>query len=157
MKEKIFQTLDSLQIEYKNFEHEPTFTCDQAKWVDVPWIRVKNLLLKNKKKDKFYMVVLQDEKRLDSNIIRKYFGESKVSFVDEELMKRKIWVTPWHVSPLSLLNNDQQDVEVVFDEILTDQEIWIHPGINDNTTVIWVPNVVKFIEYIWNKYHFLKL
>ena len=157
MKEKIFQLLDNLEIKYQNFEHEPTFTCDQAKWVDEPGVRVKNLLLKNKKKNNFYMVVLEDEKRLDSNIIRKYFWESKVSFVDEEVMKQKIWVTPWHVSPLSLMSNQENDVQVVFDKVLENKQIWIHPWRNDNTTVIWVPEVVKFIENIWNKYHFLEL
>jgi len=157
MKEKIFQLLDNLEIKYQNFEHEPTFTCDQAKWVDVPGVRVKNLLLKNKKKNNFYMVVLEDEKRLDSNIIRKYFWESKVSFVDEEVMKQKIWVTPWHVSPLSLVYNQENDIQVVFDKVLENKQIWIHPGRNDNTTVLELSDLEKFITNIWNKSHFINL
>lgn len=72
-------------------------------------------------------------------------------------MKQKIWVTPGHVSPLSLIHNQQNDVEVIFDEALKNQDIWIHPGRNDNTTVIWVSGVVAYIESIGNKYHFLEL
>jgi hypothetical protein len=31
MREKIFTLLDSLEIPYTNYEHEPAFTCDDAK------------------------------------------------------------------------------------------------------------------------------
>jgi len=31
MKQKIFDVLDSLQIQYTNYEHEAVFTCDEAK------------------------------------------------------------------------------------------------------------------------------
>ena len=30
MKQKIFDILDSLEVEYKNYEHRPVFTCDEA-------------------------------------------------------------------------------------------------------------------------------
>jgi Ala-tRNA(Pro) deacylase len=73
MKERIFTLLDQLAIDYTNYEHEPAFTCEDAKGIDIPGKRVKSLLLKNKQKNKFYMVVIEDDKRLDSNIIRKYF------------------------------------------------------------------------------------
>lgn len=157
MKEQIFTILNELEIEYQNYEHAPTFTCDEAKWVDVPWVRVKNLLLRNKKKDAFYMVVLADEKKLDSGIIRKFFWESKVSFASEELMVEKIWVKPWHVSPFALLNNSENDIQVVFDTDLQNKKIWIHPGQNDNTTVVWVNDIEKFILNIGNKYTFIEL
>jgi hypothetical protein len=31
MKEQIFTILNELEIEYQNYEHAPTFTCDEAK------------------------------------------------------------------------------------------------------------------------------
>jgi Ala-tRNA(Pro) deacylase len=65
MREKIFNILEQLEIEYTNYEHEPAFSCEDAKGIDIPGIRVKSLLLKNKQKNKFYMVVLEDNKRLD--------------------------------------------------------------------------------------------
>jgi Ala-tRNA(Pro) deacylase len=65
MREKIFNILEQLEIEYTNYEHEPVFSCEDAKGIDITGIRVKSLLLKNKQKNKFYMVVLEDNKRLD--------------------------------------------------------------------------------------------
>ncbi len=73
MKQKIFDILDSLEIDYKNYEHDAVFTCGEAKWIDVPWLRVKSLLLRNKKSTNFYMVVLRDCTRLDTNIVRLSF------------------------------------------------------------------------------------
>jgi hypothetical protein len=36
MKQKILDILDSLEIEYTNYEHEAVFTCNEAKGVDIP-------------------------------------------------------------------------------------------------------------------------
>lgn len=157
MREKIFTLLDSLEIPYTNYEHEPAFTCDDAKWIEIPGKRVKSLLLKNKQKNKFFMVVIEDEKRLDSNIIRKYFWENKISFVSEELMVEKIWVRPGHVSPFAMINNIEKDITVVFDKSLEWSEIWIHPLQNDNTIVIKIEDISKFLENLEVNFCFIEI
>lgn len=53
MKTKILNILDYLNIKYKNYEHTPAFSCDDAKWFDIPWKRVKSLFLRNKKASKY--------------------------------------------------------------------------------------------------------
>ena len=90
MRQIIFDILDSLEIPYMNYEHTPVFTCDEAKGVEIPGYRVKSLLLRNKKSTNFYMVVLPDSKKLDTNIVRAIFNDSKMSFVGEETMLQKI-------------------------------------------------------------------
>lgn len=90
MKQKIFDILDQLEIEYTNYEHDVVFTCDEAKGVDIPGHRVKSLLLRNKKATNFYMIVLPDTKQLDTNIVRSIFDDSKMSFASEERMMEKI-------------------------------------------------------------------
>ena len=94
MRQKIFDVLDSLKIKYTNYQHDPVFTCDEAKGVDIPGYRVKSLLLRNKKATNFYMVVLLDSKRLDTNIIRSIFDDSKMSFASPERMMEKIGLKP---------------------------------------------------------------
>lgn len=157
MKQKIFDILDELKLEYKNFEHEPVFTCDEAKWIEVPWKRVKNLLLRNEKKTRFYMVVLEDQKRLDSWVLRKILQESKLSFATRELMIEKIWVEPWHVSPFALLNNITKDIKIIFDKELEWELAWFHPLQNDNTTVINTKDVEKFLKKIWVEFEYLEI
>lgn len=149
MKQKVFDILDSLEIEYENYEHEVVFTCDDAKWVDIPWKRVKSILIRNKKSTNFYMVVLPDNKKLNTNIIRSIFDDSKMSFASSEQMMWKIWLKPWSMSPFALINNLENDIKVVFDLELKDVLVWFHPLQNDNTIVLKMKYVEHFLYNLW--------
>lgn len=157
MKQKIFNILNELKINFENFEHNPVFTCDEAKWIEVPWKRVKSLLLRNEKKTNIYMVVLEDEKRINTNELRKILWEYKLSFAPEDLMIEKIWVKPGHVSPFALINNSEKDIKVIFDRELRWELIWFHPWQNDNTTVLNLSDVEKFLSHIWFTFEYLEL
>lgn len=157
MREKIFEILDSLFIEYKNYEHKPVFTCEESKWIDIPWYRVKSLLLRNKRATRYYMIVLWEEKSLDSNSLRHTLWENKLSFASEERMIAKIWVKPWHVSPFANINDDDRDIKVIFDEVLKWELIWFHPLRNDNTVVLNMTWVEKFLDDLWVEYTYLSL
>lgn len=157
MKQKIFDILDQLQIEYTNYEHEAVFTCDEAKWVDIPGYRVKSLLLRNKKATQFYMIVIPDSKQLDTNIIRAMFDESKLSFASPERMMEKIWLKPWSVSPFALINNIERDIKVVFDTEIQNSLVGFHPLQNDNTIVLNMLSVQHFLENIGSEYYFREL
>lgn len=157
MRQKIFDILDNLEIDYTNFEHDAVFTCAEAKWIEIPWERVKSLLIRNKKSTNFYMVVIRDSTRLDTNLVRAYFEDSKMSFSSEEQMMGKIWLKPWSVSPFALINNTEKDIKIVFEKSLQDKIIWLHPLRNDNTIVLQIKDLLKFLENIWFEYHFLDL
>lgn len=157
MKEKILEILDKLWIEYKNYEHKPVFTCEEATSVVLPWKRVKSLLLYNKKKTNYYMVVIEDYKKLDSAKIMEKFWEKRLSFVREEYMLQKISLTPGHVSPLALLNNIENDIHVVFDESIRGTMVWFHPWRNDNTVILNLDDVEKYIKEVGNEFEYLDL
>ena len=157
MRQKIFDILDNLEIEYTNYEHDAVFTCDEAKGVEIPWKRVKSLLLRNKKATNFYMVVLWDDKRLDTNDIRAIFDDTKMSFASPERMMDKIWLKPWSVSPFALINNQERDIHVVFDSELKNRLVWFHPLQNDNTIVINMDDIEKFLDNLGLQYTFSDL
>ena len=157
MRQKIFDILDSLEIKYTNYEHDAVFTCDEAKGVEIPGKRVKSLLLRNKKATNFYMVVLGDNKRLDTNDIRAIFDDSKMSFASPERMMDKIWLKPGSVSPFALINNQEKDIRVVFDSELKSWLVWFHPLQNDNTIVINMNDIEKFLDNLWVEYTFSDL
>jgi len=157
MKQKILDILDNLKIEYTNYEHKAVFTCDEAKGVDIPGYRVKSLLLRNKKATNYYMIVLPDNKQLDTNIIRDIFDDSKMSFASPERMMEKIGLKPWSVSPFALINNTERDIRVVFDSVLKDELIGFHPLQNDNTVVLNMKSVEYFLENIGSEYVYSEL
>lgn len=157
MRQKIFDILDSLEIDYTNYEHEAVFTCDEAKGVDIPGYRVKSLLLRNKKATNFYMVVLPDNKQLDTNIIRSIFDDSKMSFASPERMMEKIGLKPGSVSPFALINNQERDIRVVFDSVLQGELIGFHPLQNDNTIVLYMKDIEHFLENLDIFYRYTEL
>lgn len=157
MKQVILDMLEKLGADYTNYEHVPVFSCDEAKGVDIPGVRVKSLLLRNKKATNYYMVVLPDFKHLDTNKIRALFDDSKMSFASEERMMEKIGLKPGSVSPFALVNNTQKDIAVVFDRDLKDVLIGFHPLQNDNTVVLQMQEVERFLEHLWMEYVYAKL
>lgn len=157
MKYKIFEILDNLWIEYTNYEHDVVFSCNDSKWIDLPWKRVKSLLIRNKKSTNFYMVVVPEDKRLDTNKVREAFDDSKMSFVEEEIMLEKIWLKPWSVSPFALINNNEKDIKVVFDSDLKWVLIWFHPLQNDNTVVLEMNDIEIFLNELWFEFSYVIL
>ncbi len=155
MKQKIFDILDELKIPYEVFNHKPTFTCDESRDVCIPGLRVKSLLLRNKKKDRFYMVVTTDEKKLDTNSLRKDLDESKLWFVSPELMHELIALEPGHVSPYALINNADKNIKVIFDRDIKGQKVGFHPLQNNATIVTNLDNVEKFLDFLGLEYGYL--
>lgn len=98
------------------------------------------------------MVVLPDFKKLDTNIIREVFDDSKMSFASEERMMEKIWLRPGSVSPFALVNNTQKDIVVVFNSELKDVLIGFHPLQNDNTVVLEMSEVERFLQHLEVEY-----
>jgi Ala-tRNA(Pro) deacylase len=149
MKHKVFEILDDLNINYTNYEHQPVHSVLDCKWIDIPWQRVKSLLIRNKKWTNFYMVVLWEDKKLETNKIREIFDDSKMSFLEEELMMEKICLKPWSVSPFALINNKDKDIKVVFEKNLKWALIGFHPLQNDNTVVLQMDDVERFLKNLW--------
>jgi len=161
MREKIFDLLNKLKIEYKNYEHLPVFTCEDAKiledWEKIPWKRVKTLFLRNKKWNNYYLVTVPDNKSLDLKEFREIIKDSKLSFWSEERMIKKIWIKPWRVSPFALINNTEKDLKFYIDEDLKNSDIWIHPLQNDNTTVLNLDSLKIFLDNLWFEINFIKI
>jgi len=157
MKQKVLDLLDKLNLEYKNYEHKPVFSCSDSKWISIPWKRVKSLLLRNKKATKYYMVVINENKTLDSRELRHTLWENKLSFASEDRMVNKIWVKPGNVSPFANINDEKKDILVIFDKELKNEKLWLHPCQNDNTVVLNNDSVEKYLEYLWVEYKYLEL
>lgn len=155
--QRIFDKLDELKINYENFSHNPTFTCAEARNVEIPWKRVKSLLLNNKNKQKFFMIVLEDEKRLDVKKLQKVLWEAKLSFMSWDLIFEKTQVKIGHISPFALINNLEKDIKVIFDLELKDEEVWFHPLRNDNTVVLNLGSMEIFLKDLNIEYFYLEL
>lgn len=155
--QRIYDKLNELKINFKDFSHRPTFTCEEARDIEIPWERVKSLILNNKNKTNFFMIVLSDDKKLDVKILQNILKEKKLSFSKEEYILEKVWVKIGHISPFSLINNKTKDLEIIFDEILKWKEVWFHPLRNDKTIVLNMDDMEKFLTNLDFKYNYFSL
>ncbi|PZM80187.1 prolyl-tRNA synthetase associated domain-containing protein [Candidatus Gracilibacteria bacterium] len=155
--QRIYNKLKELNIIFQDFSHNPTFTCDEARCIDIPGERVKSLILTNKNKTNFFMVILGDDKKLDVKNLQKLLGENKLSFAKEEYIIEKVGVKIGHISPFALINNETKDIKIIFDEVLKGKQIGFHPLRNDKTIVLNMDFMEKFLKNLNFEYFYFEL
>ena len=124
----VYEKLNELHIPYEVVEHPAVYTTDEADaYIEGrEGVRTKSLFLTNKKKTAFYLLVMDEAKRLDMDAFKTFVGESRMRFAPEE-----------SVSLFGLLNDAQHDVKVYLDkEMLAEKTITFHP--NDNTKTLFM-------------------
>ena len=124
--------LKELNIAYEVVEHPPVFTTEDAdRFIEgKEGVRTKTMFLTNKKKSNFYLVIMDEAKRLDMKLFKELVEESQIKMASEEHLHTKILLPPGTVSPFGLLNNEEHDVQVYIDEEIVPEEIvCFHPNI----------------------------
>lgn len=145
----VYQKLKELNIPYEVVEHPAVYTTDEA---DVyirgrEGVRTKSLFLTNKKKTAFYLLVMDEEKRLDMDAFKALCNESRMRFAPEESMAEKLGLAPGSVSLFGLLHDAQHEVKVYLEkQMLSQPTITFHP--NDNTKTLFLPmeGMFRFLE-----------
>ncbi len=109
-------------------------------------VRTKTMFLKGKKK-KFYMVIMDDKKRMDFHEFQDLTGAKRVSMARPEDLQEQLGLAPGIVSPFGLLNNTAYNVQVYFDQDIVDEPIQtFHPNENTHTIFIKTPDLFKFLK-----------
>ena len=109
---------------------------------------VKNLLLKQKKRDQFYLY-LTDRKRVNFKSLADQLeiARSRLNFASEEELENLLGVVSGMVTPLALMHDTKNEVEVLLDADLQQlPEISAHPNINTATILMSYQNLVKVLE-----------
>ena len=127
-------------------------------WKYVEATHCKNLFFRNHKGDKHYLVILEAAKQMNIHDIEKRLKQGKLSLASEKRMLKYLGLKPGSVSPFGLLHDEDDKVVVFLDENLQKAEkLSFHPNLNTASLVITYPNLVKFLNWTGNEYHFLKL
>lgn len=147
-------TLNKLNIEYKEIEHQAVYTSIEAEFIKdlIDGEGVKNLFLKSSKK-KYYLVLTPDTKKVDLKFLSTIVG-SNLSFANEERLKEILKLEKGSVTPLGIINDTNHEVTVLIDKELKDKLILVHPLINTKTISIKMPDLIKLIEDFQNEYLF---
>lgn len=147
MQDEVKQFLEERNLAYTLVEHPAVFTCHDMMDIKIPGVTLKNLFVRDKETDHFFLVVIPKEKRLDMKRLQELVGSKKLIFGKPEELKAKLGIDPGSVSPLCLLNNRERDVK-----LFIDREAWeaplvnIHPNENTQSIVLDRENFHHLIE-----------
>jgi Ala-tRNA(Pro) deacylase len=144
--QQLFARLEQLGIAQHTVEHPPVFTVEQAKALrgDLPGHHVKNLFLRNKKKEMWLVVALED-RAVDLKWLGEALGAGRLSFASAERLKRHLGVERGSVTPLALINDPSRTVQLALDRGLVDgAPVNIHPLVNTMTTAMAAPDLLRF-------------
>lgn len=148
---EIKDLLDSHHIPFEIVEHPPAETTEQAdSYIEgVDGVRTKSLFMTTKKKNAFYLLVMDDQKRLDMDAFREQIGASKLHLASPQTIANKLSSTPGVVSPFDLMHNVDNDIHVYYDTaIIEEARQSFHPGTNEKTLFLATEDLFTVIEIL---------
>ncbi len=148
-KQEVIEKLDELKINYTLIEHHPVYTIEEMEKIDIKDIKyiVKNLFLRDAKGKKHYLVVADKDQKIDLKTLQEKLGSTKLSFASEDRLKKYLKLTKGAVSPLGVLNDEEKEVEVIFDKnLLGRKNVAVHPNDNSATVVLSYEDLEKIAK-----------
>ena len=115
----LYNTLDELGIDYTEVTHPAVTTMEAAQFVRtlIDGTPIKNLFLTNRKGN-YYLVLMSEDRRADLKALAQIIGTGRLSFANADDLRRVLNLEPGSVTPLALINDADQQVEVLVDTAL---------------------------------------
>ena len=149
----VYDALEQLDIQYQLVEHEPVYTIDEMEQLGISEHGevCKNLFLRDAKGKFHYLVVLRGDKQADLRSIAEQIGSSKLSFASPERLEKYLQLEKGSVTPLGVMNDAENAVEVVLDSDLKgNPKLGLHPNENTATVFISYDDLCKYINHFGN-------
>ncbi len=145
---RVYDLLDSLNIEYHRIDHEAAMTMEACAAIDekLDATICKNLLLCNRQCTAFYLLMLPGDKPFKTSVASKVIGSSRLSFAAPEYMERLLDITPGSLSVLGLMNDREGAVQLIVDaDVLKGEFVGCHPCINTSSLRLRTADLVEKI------------
>ncbi|MBQ9015785.1 MAG: hypothetical protein IJ109_06650 [Firmicutes bacterium] len=148
----IFETLGLR--DYTITEHEAIYTSEEAekKGLILEGITPKNLLLRKKKTDRYFMVMSDWRRPADLKALKPLAVWGQVRFAREEEMIELTGVGAGALSPLALCRDRDHQITVVMAKEIAGAEsetrINVHPGRNTATLSMWMCDLMRYLEHL---------
>jgi Ala-tRNA(Pro) deacylase len=152
--EDVLEILKSLAIPYTLHEHPAVYTVEEANryWGAISGAHCKNLLLRNKKGTRHYLVVVLSSKIPDLKALTGSLGEDRLSFASPERLMKYLGLSPGSVSPFGLINDRAKEVIVILDgEMENNGQVNFHPNVNTATVGLSYADFIRFLDWSGNE------
>jgi Ala-tRNA(Pro) deacylase len=149
----VLTRLTELGVAFERCEHPPVTTVEEAApyWSALDATHCKNLLLRNQKGTRHYLVILLHTKRANLRVVAQQIGDGKLSFASAERLQTYLGAAPGSVSPFGLLNDRDHHVRVYLDrDLRSASRVSFHPNVNTATLVIDRAGFERFLAACGN-------
>lgn len=156
----IFEFLQEHGIDFQRFDHPAVFTCEEADRLvqAMPGIKSKNLFLRDRRGRRHFLVIVPAEKSVDLKTLSRELGVSGLSLASADRLMEHLEVEPGSVSFLSIYNDIEATVEVIFDhEIWASDYLQSHPLINTSTLLLSHQAVVRLLGLTGHDFRVLEI
>jgi len=154
----LYTVLTDLGIIYEEIEHNPVYTVEQAQSIKskISGVGCKNLFLTDRRRTKYLLVILEENKRANLKHIASIAEISHLSFVGNDEMYELLCLSPGSVSPFGIIHDKSNKVDLLIDFDLQGKKLLVHPNINTKTVSIAFDDLIKFIRYTNHCYTILQ-
>ena len=155
----VFKKLNELNIYYEIVSHPPALEMELAdKYIEgKEGVRTKTLFICDKKKRNYYLVAMDEGKRLDMKVLEEKIGQKNLKLVSKERMKEKIGLTKGMVSVFGIINNHEKDIIVILDKEMEKEIVTFYANDCTKTIFIKFSDVVRAIKALKNQVLIIKL
>lgn len=154
----LYEVFEKLNIVFEEKEHEPVTTIEEALMIAdmIEGLGTKCLFLQDKKKH-YYLVIAEENKRINIKEIAHIVAKSSLSFASAERLMEVMGLEAGSVTPFGIINDADKKVTILIDEELKDQKLLFHPNTNCKTISVEFDDLIKFIEFEDHSYLFFQL
>ena len=159
-KTELIELFNQEHIPFERKEHEAVYTMEEMEQQGLmQYGKVcKNLFLRNNNGKKHFLISVPGEKQVNLKELGVLLGGERLGFASENRLQKYLGVSHGSVSPLGVLNDETNSVQVILDsDILEWETIGVHP--NDNTATIWLKpeDLKRLLEISGNSYVEMKI
>lgn len=149
----VYDLLGKLGIDFERLDHEALCTREADEAVNAalaPAVVCKNLLLCNRKKTDFFLLMVRCDKRFNAKEVAHQLGVPQLSFAPEEFMLEFLDTLPGAASVLGLMNDVQNRVKLLIDsDVLKCGLLGCHPCVNTSSLRLKVSDLLgKFLPAV---------
>lgn len=154
----ILTLLQDLGISYELFEHPAVFTCEESDQLGIsfPGASTKNLFLRSKKGNHYYLVTVGHEHRVDLKALARLLEEQALSFGSAEDLASLLGVEPGSVTLLGAIFDTARHVQIIIDvQVWNAGALQCHPLVNTATAVISSQGLQRFFAHTGHSFSIL--
>ncbi len=157
--EAVYDVLEMLDIPFERMDWLPEDEGSENVYEYLGIMRLKNLLLCNAQKTRFYLLVMPASVPFKSSVLSKQLGTARFSFAPEENLKELLHVKPGSASILGLHNDKERVVNLCIDERVLENEFYgCHPCVNTTSLKIRTEDILdKFLSHTGHFYSVVRM